>query len=130
MSNSRRQDKGPNALELLVPSPIANYSVADARAEFAKATKQTARDPLAEQAFLASKVHIIRTHPTLQPAAREAAVAGLAPRLKALTAGKHAAPIPGGVGYGMFYNPAFKTNFATGTSIYWKLSAPILRAAT
>ena len=33
-------------------------------------------------------------------------------------------PVPGGVGYGMFYTPAFRTNFARGTSLYWRIICP------
>jgi hypothetical protein len=33
-------------------------------------------------------------------------------------------PVPGGVGYGMFYNSAFKTNWATETSFYFDIICP------
>ena len=33
-------------------------------------------------------------------------------------------PIPGGVGYGPFYEAAFKTAFTRGTSLYWHVVCP------
>jgi hypothetical protein len=94
------------------------------QADFAKLTRRTPRDPAAEQAFLAAKLHTLQTHPTLQLAQRQAAVATLAARLKRPPARRVAAPVPGGVGYGMFYDPGFKSNFATGTAIYWEIICP------
>src|SRR5262249_46264691 len=85
---------------------------------------QTPRDTAAEQAFIASKLQMIRTHPTLKPAERDAVASEIAPGLTELLPERYTGPIPGGVGYGMFYNAAFKTNFATGTAIYWELICP------
>ncbi|MGA5133051.1 hypothetical protein ACPCTO_24920 [Streptomyces olivoreticuli] len=84
-------------------------------------------DERAEQAFLASKVHIARTHPTLHPAERQAALSELADRLGEPALGlrdREDAPTPGGVGYGVFYNAPFKTGFAQGTSLYWEVICP------
>jgi hypothetical protein len=81
----------------------------------------TPRDPRAEQAFLASKFQVLATHPTLSVPARRALAATLPTLGPAAPAG---APVPGGVGYGVFYNDAFKTNWATGTTIYWEIVCP------
>jgi hypothetical protein len=35
-------------------------------------------------------------------------------------------PVPGGVGYGVFYSAAFKTSFALGTAISWEIVCPTL----
>lgn len=115
---------GPIALELPVPSPTAGFGVGDVRAEFVRLTKRTPRSPEAEQAFLASRLHMIRTHPTLHLADREAAAAQLTSKLTKALAQKTTGPVPGGVGYGMFYNAPFKTNFSTGTAIYWEIICP------
>jgi hypothetical protein len=115
---------GATALELPVPSPITGLAVGDVQAEFAKITRATPRDPQAEQAFIAARLHMIRTHPTLHPAEREAAAALLISKLKKVPLLKIGAPVPGGVGYGMFYNTAFKTNFSTATAIYWEIICP------
>ncbi len=37
---------------------------------------------------------------------------------------KETGPIPGGVGYGMFYTNAFRTAFARGTSFYYEIVCP------
>lgn len=114
-------------LQLDVPSPIAGASVADRQADFAAITRQTPRDSAFEQAFLSSKVHVIKTHPTLDLQQRESLVAQIIAKpvtLKAIKTGKKAGPVPGGVGYGVFYNSAFKTNFSTGTAICWDVICP------
>ena len=120
------------ALKFALPSPPQKaYAAAgpgdkagDAQALFADLTKKTPRNEEAEKAFLASKLHMARTQPTLSLAAREAVVANLTRGLKDGAAAKLTEPIPGGVGYGMFYNGAFKANWATGTAIYWEIICP------
>jgi hypothetical protein len=66
------------AIELPVPSPMAQYTTGDARKLFEDITKLTPRDNVAERAFLASKMHIARTHPTLSLAARREIADGFA----------------------------------------------------
>jgi hypothetical protein len=46
------------------------------RALFADITKVTPRDEAAEKAFLAGTMHTVRTHPTLDHPARQAAESG------------------------------------------------------
>lgn len=113
----------PSSSQLTVPSPNKETSIADRRSEFAAITKGTPRNPAAEQAFLSGKLHMIRTHPTLLPEERAAALAQLTSKFP-FPRKKTTAPIPGGVGYGVFYNPAFKTNFVTGTAICWDIICP------
>src|SRR6059058_4472535 len=91
--------------ELSLPSPTkatASAAAGDVRAVFAAITKRTPRDKQAENAFLASKFHMVRTHPMLNLAARKTLAATLTKGLKKTVAGS--APVPGGVGYGMFYD--------------------------
>lgn len=103
---------------------VEKIVTSDMQAEFKKITEQTPRDTAAEQAFIASKMHLIKTHPTLDLGERDAIIAKLKDGFKMLLPEKSAGPIPGGVGYGMFYNAPFKTNFATGTAIYYEIVCP------
>src|SRR5580692_10207501 len=84
----------------IIPAVFAGDKRGDARGLFAEITKKTPRDAQAERAFLASKLHMIRTHPTLDLTARSAASAAL----NVANIKKPTGPVPGGVGYGMFYN--------------------------
>jgi hypothetical protein len=119
-------------VELPVPSPTSKAaaaavpvdSSADVQALFADVTKMTPWDEETKKAFLASKMHMVQTHPTLDLAARKAGVADLAAGLKEAGALTPTGPVPGGVGYGMFYNSPFKANWATGTAIYWEIICP------
>jgi hypothetical protein len=121
----RKKEKEESAnVQLSVPSPRLETNSADVRAEFAAITKRTPRNKTAEQAFVASKVHVLMTHPTLHPAARAVAVTELTGAPKKGAGKKVSGPIPGGVGYGMFYNDAFKTNFGDGTAIYFEIICP------
>jgi hypothetical protein len=117
-------------LEVPVPTPGREMptEIADERENLAKITKETPRDMEAEDAFLASKSHIARTHPALDRAERELAVGELTERLgsallNALTKDK-TPPVPGGVGYGVFFNSTFKSAFAGGTSVYFEIVCP------
>lgn len=103
---------------------VEKITTSDMQAEFQKITEQTPRDTVAEQAFIASKMHLIETHPTLHIAERDAIIAEFMAGFKILLPEKYSGPIPGGVGYGIFYNPAFKTSFATGTAIYYEIICP------
>jgi hypothetical protein len=101
----------------------------DARRTFAKITAGTERDEQADRAFLAAKAHAIRTHPRLDRHQRGAAFAELERRIgyESVTAAEargDGAPVPGGVGYGFFYDDPFKGGFAQGTSLYWEIVCP------
>ena len=113
----------PLKLPVALPNAVAN--VADVRDQFAKTSSQTPRDQVAEQAFLASKLHILQTHPALSLEERASAVAHFTSSLKVAPPQKVTQPIPGGVGYGFFYDAAFKTNFTIGTGICWDIVCPI-----
>ena len=109
---------------------MGDLAVADARKEFAGLTKRTRRDRQAERAFLASKLQIVRTLPTDDLAARTRVVSRFLKVLRKTSARdfnaiiRHLVPTPGGVGYGMFYNAPFKSDFQTGTAIYWEIVCP------
>jgi len=121
-----------SALELPAPVPTPGREmpteVADERDSLAKISRETPRDTRAEDAFIASKSHMVKTHPRLDHAQRELALAELSERigeerLDALKKGK-TPPVPGGVGYGVFYNDTFKSAFAGGTSFYFEIVCP------
>jgi hypothetical protein len=117
-------------LERTVPTPTIGREIlseyADERETLARASVQQSNEH-AELAFLASKVHMARTHPHLALDERETAVAELGERLGApalrLREQKDV-PVPGGVGYGAFFETPFKTGFGKGTSLYWEVVCP------
>ena len=121
-------------VDLPVPSPINSVGPAalavgfgdDVRTLFGDISKKTPRDDVAERAFIASKLHIARTQPTLDLGEREVAGAslGLGDMAAYDDSVAKSGPVPGGVGYGMFYNPAFKKNWSTGTAIYYDIISP------
>jgi hypothetical protein len=122
------------APEVPVPVPVVPGSempteVADERESLAKITEETPRDTRAEEAFIASKAQQVRTHPKLDSAERELALTELTERigkerLEDALEKEETPPVPGGVGYGVFYNNAFKSAFAQGTSLYFEIVCP------
>ncbi|HXO80939.1 MAG TPA: hypothetical protein VN856_13740 [Mycobacterium sp.] len=114
-----------------VPVPAARPGMPtklhDARRAFAKITSDTPRDDEAERAFLAAKIHVVRTHPRLDRHQRASAYAELVERVghqRLHDAEVKGGPVPGGVGYGFFYDDPFKQGFAQGTSLYWEIVCP------
>jgi hypothetical protein len=75
-------------------------------------------------AFLHSKSHMIRTHPLLDLHSRERMVTAFASNVGPIDPPIPNQPVPGGVGYGTFYTPAFKTAFDTGTELLWGAVSP------
>jgi hypothetical protein len=124
------RDKGDTSgaasvsLQLLVAPPNGVTTVADMRDEFIRISSQTPRSEEAKQAFLASKLHVLQTHPQFSLEARASLVAQFSSSLKKTLPKKTRRPIPGGVGYGFFYEDAFKTNFTAGTGICWDVICP------
>ena len=103
-----------------LPPKMSEAGVADYRTQFAKLSTKKAAGIDAEREFIAAKLKLLRTHPAFHPADRKLAVdafQAVMPATKIL-AGQ---PVPGGVGYGMFYNAAFKSSYATGTAITWEI---------
>lgn len=120
-------------LEVSAPAPIPGTDLpgeaADEREHFADITNENPDEhsEFIKRAFVASKINMVRTHPTLDPADRVDVLSDL---LRPL--GQSALempdrldiPVPGGVGYGVFYNTPFKTNFSQGTAVYWDVICP------
>jgi hypothetical protein len=109
--------------ELPFPAPFQKFTTADVRVKFADLTKKARRDEKAERLFVADRLHLARTHPTDSKTSRSALVDRLL-RDHAIFSRYVTDPVPGGVGYGMFYTGAFKTNWATGTAIWFDIICP------
>ncbi|WP_345816673.1 hypothetical protein AAGS40_27230 (plasmid) [Paraburkholderia sp. PREW-6R] len=80
-----------------------------------------------QKAFLRSKEHILNTHSTLGAPQRQRYLSlmshSFANSLDGASPGQ-IRPVPGGVGYGTFYDPDYKTEFATGAEIIWNAVSP------
>ena len=101
-----------------------DFPQSDAREVFAQ---QTASSPLpvgAEVAFMSSKLQILRTHP-VAPRERQELVRDFLDKMPSMVPEVVTGPEPGGVGYGMFYEPTFKTAFVSGTGLAWGIVCPV-----
>lgn len=76
---SRGRSSGPSSYsgEMVHPVTGKPAPMKDMRAEFARISRHTGRDPAAERAFILSKIEMIRSHPTLSKAEKASAVAEL-----------------------------------------------------
>ena len=124
--------------KMMPPLPVEG-AVADKQGHFVRLTRAAPNERDSERVFLASKLDMLRTHPYLSYAdraeaearmanllgleSREALERRVAQRPSRKTARKRA-PVPGGVGYGMFYTDAFRTSFSGGTSFYYEIVCP------
>lgn len=108
-----------------MPSNRAHGKIEDLRDHFDQLSKKQPVDEKFRAAFLQNKLLLAHTHPASDLAARDRAVQSVIERIggdaqKALTqlhaAPAVTAPVPGGVGHGFFYTPAFKTAWGHGTS--------------
>jgi len=101
--------------------------VIDRQTQFRKLTRSARVERGSERAFFASKLAMLRTHKELTDAQRREAEATLEQMVGATiyqTLAKDSAPIPGGVGYGMFYTAGFRTAFTRGTSFFYEIVCP------
>src|SRR5215470_4394180 len=122
----------------LAPLPPSNHphtSIADVQEHFAAVTAKTPVDYSFRDAFVQSKLMLAHTHPALDVASRDVAVQGLAQRLGAEALNSFsrlsqpslqetAQPVPGGVGYGFFYDATFKTAWGHGTALAFDIVCP------
>jgi len=117
------------------PLDRAHKSTQDVRGRFASLTAKQPVDETFRRAFMQSKIALVHTHPTINLAARDLAVKSVTDRLGsgahhafgrliAKAYGTSDPPIPGGVGYGVFYNPGFKTGWGNGTSLVFDIICP------
>ncbi len=103
------------------PSLEENIEVVDAQDKFRELTAQTPKDKEAEDAFIASKINLLKSIPGLD---EDMVLAETEKLLPAGAVADRGAPVPGGVGYGPFYNTAYKTDFSTGSRISVDYIAP------
>jgi len=119
----------------LPPTNRPHQATEDAQAHFAAMTAKTPVDKAFRAAFLQSKLQVAHTNPAMDIASRDLAVKSLTDRLGAdamhvfsqLTAAgaqKPTQPVPGGVGYGLFYTAAYKTAWGHGTSLAFDIVCP------
>ena len=64
------------------PTPPVDGKIADRRAEFERLTRQSPRDEAAEQAFIESKMNMVRTDPSLSEEEKQRALDELARKLR------------------------------------------------
>jgi hypothetical protein len=101
------------------PSGRPHGTTEDHQAAFAEITTKTPVDEAFRAAFLRNKLRVAHTHPGITIEARDLAVAQLTDRLGSKAKAFEdmlSQPTPGGVGYGFFYTPAYKTAWGHGTS--------------
>lgn len=138
MKKSAKKSQAANKPDQTGPEPPSgrkHKSVQDVRERFATLTAQQPVDEAFRAAFMQSKIALVHTHPTLDLAARDSAVKSVVDRLG--SGAQHAfahliakaestssPPVPGGVGYGVFFNPAFKTGWGRGTSLAFDIVCP------
>lgn len=111
----------------------------DARGEVARVSRRPPNEKAELRAFLESKRRMIRAHPNLTKAEKasalsnidqvEATVESAGPEGSGGDAGGGEGadgepPLPGGVGMGVFYRPAYKTAFNTGTAAEYTILCP------
>jgi hypothetical protein len=118
VTKGKRQDQ--RALEPPPPERLRG-KIQDLRLDFAALTKRTPVDERARAAFIASKLNLAGTHPHASIALRDAAIASVK---QSLAVAKTMPPVPGGVGYGMFYTAGYKTGWGRGTSICFDIACP------
>jgi hypothetical protein len=119
----------------LPPTNRPHKATEDVQAHFAALTAKMPVDTAFRAAFMQSKLQVAHTNPAIDVAFRDRAVKSLTDQLGAdaqdafnqLTAAgaqKLTQPVPGGVGYGVFYTPAFKAAWGHGTSLAFDIVCP------
>lgn len=106
------------------PSNRTNSGTQDVQSDFLALTQKTPVDNDFRTAFLKNKLLLVRTHPTLDLISRDVEVKSMLARMGPAASELLAQPIPGGVGYGLFYNQAFKVAWGQATSLAFDIVAP------
>jgi hypothetical protein len=117
------------------PTNRPHRATEDVQAQFAATTAKMPVDSAFRAAFMQSKLLVAHTNPAVDIATRDLAVKSLTDRLGAdaqhalsqlTAAGAHkpTQPVPGGVGYGLFYTAAYKTAWGHGTSLAFDIVCP------
>jgi hypothetical protein len=127
MTKKRSTARRPRTDHQAVPPPPLAGSITDRQGQFRTLARAVRPERGSEQAFLASKLTMLRTHPGLRDSDRREGEEQLAQRFDAKmmrAASKRTIPTPGGVGYGMFYTTDFRNAFVRGTSLYYEIVCP------
>jgi hypothetical protein len=115
------------------PAGRPHKSTQDVRARFASLTAKQPVNEAVRSAFVQGKIVLAHTHPALDVATRDLAVKNIADRLgvsvqhafgELIAEAGSGPPVPGGVGYGVFYAPSFKTAWEGGTSLVFDIVCP------
>jgi hypothetical protein len=106
------------------PSGRPHKTIADVRARFAKVSAKAPVDKGFREAFERHKLLVAYTHPHFDLEARDVNVKGLAQKLGIKARMLFDQPVPGGVGYGVFYTSAYKTAWGHGTSMAFDIVCP------
>lgn len=113
---------------LLNPQTGEQVPARDMREEFARITQNQPKDIEAERAFLKSKLKLADILLNSQPADEENEIKKLQFMLNQYPSEEKnddkTPPVPGGVGYGAFYNADFKSLYETGTILAVDIVAP------
>lgn len=96
----------------------------DARDAFRALTARTPPDLEFRKQFVRKRRQTAAANPIWGALQRRNALRELDLRGLQSYASEDAAPIPGGVGYGMFYTQPFLAAFTEGTSLYWEIVCP------
>jgi hypothetical protein len=110
------------------PTPPLNRphtGTEDRQANFAGISARSPVDEEFRKAFLRNKLRVAQTHPGLDKAVRDQAIASLLDRLRHEGGETNTQPRPGGVGEGVFYNTDFKTGWGLGTSMTCDFVCPV-----
>ncbi|MGE8165984.1 hypothetical protein ACQKRQ_38315 [Paraburkholderia sp. NPDC080076] len=106
------------------PSGRPHAGIDDAQAHFAAITAKTPVDEAFRAAFMKSRIRLAHTHPAADLASRDRAVQEVIDRIGPESNELRTQPVPGGVGYGMFYTAAFKSGWGNGTSMAFDAVCP------
>ena len=106
------------------PADRPHKTTADVRARFATVSSKAPIDTAFRDAFVRHKLLLAHTHPHFDLQTRDLAVKSVVQALGSGAAKLLGQPIPGGVGYGVFYNSGFKTAWGHGTSFAFDIVCP------
>lgn len=106
------------------PPEWPNAGNEDRRARFQSTTAPAPHESEFRTSFIKSKLRTASLLPGLSPGARHRAVQEVVAKLGPEAAPLVDQPIPGGVGYGIFYTPEFKAAWGQGTALAFDIVCP------
>lgn len=106
------------------PDGRPHKTIADVRARFATISSKAPIDAAFRETFVRHKLLLAHTHPHFDLHSRDLAVKSVVQALGSGASKLLGQPIPGGVGYGVFYSSGFKTAWGHGTSFAFDIVCP------